>query len=201
MEKSYVTPAGKLRKRLRPAIYFDTSVLVDYWLVEGWEMPETPFDRFLKNAELPHLQVARDLLRSQKRLTKVAEIRGLLSSPYDPPEVTAVITPFCVLELIEWYAETTFRQIASEAAGTNAIRRRNKKEVGDMLKKAWELWQREHRKRKGKGPTSGIDRFAQDTMLSGSFAAAHGFRGLIYADILNFSFTQGDAFGLPYFFA
>lgn len=33
----YVTRIGRLRAKYLPAIYFDSSVLIDYWMTEGLE--------------------------------------------------------------------------------------------------------------------------------------------------------------------
>ena len=73
MKDKILTSTGKLQEKFLPAIYFDTSVLVDYWMTEGMEMPETGMDKLMKGNESPHLQVVRDILRSEKRINKVID--------------------------------------------------------------------------------------------------------------------------------
>jgi len=75
MKDTILASTGKLQERFLPAIYFDTSVLVDYWMTEGRGMPETEMGKLVKDNESPHLQVVRDILRSEKRINKVADIR------------------------------------------------------------------------------------------------------------------------------
>ena len=67
MKDTILTSTGKLQEKFLPAIYFDTSVLVDYWMTEGMEMPETEMSELMKKNELPHLQVVRDILRSEMK--------------------------------------------------------------------------------------------------------------------------------------
>ena len=186
MKDTILTSTGKLRKRFLPAIYFDTSVLVYYWMTEGMEMPEAETDKLMKKNELPHLQVVRDILMSEKRINKVLEIRKKLT--FEKVKVTPVVSPLSLLELMERQAEGAFRQIASEASGTVFIQKKSKKQIRDYLKKALELRKAEVKGQKGKkrGVSTGLEILMSETWLNRSFVEAHGLQGLLLVNIVNF---------------
>ena len=222
-----LTKAGKLQKRFLPAVYFDSSVLIDYWMTEGMEMHETEIEKSIKNNkpsywrelpggdevmeiergtltennEFPHWQVVRGILRSEDRINKVAEIRKKLV--FDRVKVTPVISSICLLELIEWQAEAAFKQIASEASGTIFIQKRSKKDIGDYLKKALELREKEFKEQKGKkqGVSTGLDILMLETWLNRSFVDSHGLYGLLQVDIVNFHLTVSKVWEEPSVYA
>jgi len=68
MSNKVLKKTGKLQKRLLPAVYFDSSVLIDYWTTEGMEISEDEVSTLIKNNEPPHLQVVRNILRSEIRI-------------------------------------------------------------------------------------------------------------------------------------
>jgi hypothetical protein len=76
-----VTKNGKLKAKFLPAMYFDSSVLIDYWMTEGLEVdgPEGPFGKILDESEAEHLHIMRQILRSEARIEKVIEIRRKIS--------------------------------------------------------------------------------------------------------------------------
>ena len=201
MSRGILTRTGKLQKRFLPAVYFDSSVLIDYWMTEGMELPER--DDFpssvAKKNELPHLQVVRDILRSEIRINKVVEIRKKMI--FDEVKVNPVISPISLLELIEWESEAAFKQISSEASGTIFIQKKSKKEIGDYLKKALEMQKDESkeqkRKRRKSFASTGLEILMSETWLNRSFADCHGLEGLLQADIVNFSLTVHKAWMEP----
>jgi predicted nucleic acid-binding protein len=197
MKDTILTSTGKLQKKFLPAIYFDTSILVDYWMTEGMEMPETETDKLMKKNELLHLQVVRDILRSEKRINKVVEIRKKLF--FEKVKVTPVVSPLSLLELMEWQAEAAFKQIASEASGTVFIQKKSKKQIGDYLKKALELRKAEVKKQKGKkrGVSTGLKILMSKTRLNSSFAEAHGLHGLLQVNIVNFRLSVSKVWEDP----
>lgn len=186
MKDKILSSTGKLQEKFLPAIYFDTSVLVDYWMTEGMEMPETEMDKLMKKNELPHLQVVRDILRSERRIDKVVDIRKKVL--FEKVKVTPVVSPFSLLELMEWQAEAAFKQIASEASGTVFIQKKSKKQIGDYLKKALELRKEEFKEQKGNehGVSTGLETLMIETWLNRSFVDVHGLDGLLQVDIVNF---------------
>lgn len=185
MKDTILTKTGKLQKKFLPAIYFDTSVLIDYWMTEGMEIPKTETEKLMKKNGLLHSQVMRDILRSEKRINKIGEIRKKLI--FEKVKVTPVVSPLSLLELIEWQAEAAFKQIASEAIGTVFIQKKSKKQIGDYLKKALELRKVEIKEQKGKrrGVSTGLEILMSNTWLNRSFVEAHGLQGLLQVDIVN----------------
>lgn len=155
-------------------------------MTEGMEMPETTMGEFMRKNELPHLAVVRDILRSGKGIEKMAQIRKKLL--FEQVRVTPVVSPLSLLELMEWHAETAFKQIASEASGVLFIQKKSKKEIGDYLKKALELRKTEIKDEKGKkrGESTGLEILMSETWINRSFAHSHGLQGLLQVDIVNF---------------
>ena len=197
MKDTILTSTGKLQEKFLPAIYFDTSVLVDYWMTEGMEMPETEMSELMKKNELPHLQVVRDILRSEKRINKVVDVRKKIL--YEEIKVTPVVSPLALLELIEWQAEAAFKQIASEALGAVFIQKKSKKNIGDYLKKALELRKKEYEEQKEneRGASTGLELLMIETWLNGSFAGAHGLQGLLQVNIVNFHLLVNEVWKEP----
>lgn len=178
MKDTILTKTGKLHERFLPAIYFDTSVLIDYWMTEGMEMPESERDELLKKNELPYVPVIRNILRSERRISKVVEIRKKLI--FEKVKVTPVVSPLSLLELTEWHAEAAFKQIASEASGVIFIQRKSKKQIG-----------------KKRGQSTGLEMLMSETWLNPSFAIAHGLQGLLQVDIVNFHLSVSKAWEEP----
>lgn len=197
MKRTTVTSTGKLKEQFLPAMYLDTSVLVEYWMTEGMEMPETEMDKLARSNELPHLQVVRDILKSEKRISKVIKIRKKIL--FDKAKVTPVVTPISLLELINWHAEAAFKQIASEASGVVFIQKKSRKQIGDYLKKALDLRKTEVKEQKENKPseTSGLQWLMSETWPNPSFAMVHGLDGLLKADIVNFNLQFDEAWQEP----
>jgi len=192
MESALITKTGKIKSQFLPAIYLDSSVLIDYWMAEGMELPESEVDELIKKNETPHLQVVRDLLKSETRINKVIEIRKKLL--YEEVKTNLVVSPLSLLELMEWNAEAAFKQIASEASGAISVQKRSKKQIADYLKKALELRKteiKERPKKQGEIISTGLEILMMETWLNSSFAKAHGLRGLLEVDIVNFDLSFG----------
>lgn len=183
---------GKLHKDFLPAIYFDTSVLIDYWMTESMEVSETEIEELFKKNEPSHLPIVREILKSERRIEKMIEIRKKLLSKI---KVTPIVSPLSLLELMEWHAESAFKQIASEASGVIFIQKKNKKQIGDYLKKGIEMKKAEDKVQKGK--KEAFERLMSETWLNGSFAEAHGLQGLLQVDIVNFNLTITNVWEEP----
>jgi len=195
----YVSHNGRLKTKYLPAIYFDSSVLIDYWMTEGLEI-DRPGDLIMKvakNNEPKNLAVVRELLKADKRIQRVTDIRKRLV--FGKARLNAVISPLSLLELMEWNAEAAFKQTAAEAASAHIIQRKGKKEIGGYLKKLLELRRDEVEKQKGKrkGYSSELEILMSDTWLNRSFAECHGLEGLLQADIVNFNLTLDQAWQEP----
>ncbi|MBA7629650.1 hypothetical protein ES703_37150 [subsurface metagenome] len=187
----YVNRSGKLKAECLPAVYFDSSVLIDYWMTEGLEIDrsEDPMLKITSENEPKNLLVVRELLKADKRIEKVIEIRKKLL--FGKPKLSAVISPLSLLELMEWNAGAAFKGTAAEAAGALIVQRKSKKEIGDYLKRLLELRRDEIKKRKGRKRefSTGLEILMSDTWLNRGFAESHGLQGLLQADIVNFRLT------------
>lgn len=194
-----VTRTGRLRAEYLPAIYFDSSILIEYWMTEGLEVDRTegPVEKILSQNEPKSLKVIRELLKADKRLRGVIQIRKKLI--FGLPRLSAVVSPLALLELMGWKAEAAFKDYATEAIGVHIIQRRSKKEIGDHLKRVLELRRDETERQKGerKGYSTGLEILMNDTWLNRSFAECHGLEGLLQADIVNFKLTLDEAWQEP----
>lgn len=194
-----ITKSGKLKAKFLPAMYFDSSVLIDYWMTEGLEMERSgsPIEEIMSQNEPQHLRIVREILKSDRRIGKVVEIRKKLL--YDEVRVNAVISPLCLIELMEWNAEAAFKQIAAEASSATVIQRKSKKEIRDYLKTILELSRDEAERQKGNrnGESTGLEILTIGTWLNRSFAECHGLQGLLQADIVNFKLTVNRVWQEP----
>lgn len=213
MSEGILTETGRLQDKLLPAIYFDSSVVIDYWMSKEWTelelsgwvgqkdywVPEG-LVKFQKN-KLVQLhddlvsqkrEYIKKLLKADIRLSKVAEIRQKLNC--GETKATAVISPICLLELAEWYAEARFKQVASEEAGVMFIQKKGKKEIGDYLAKlfsgviAKEFETTDERK----DEVNGEGMLFTETFLN-PLAERYGLQGLLKTDIVNFNISVSDA--------
>lgn len=198
----YLTKKGKLQQKYLPAVYFDTSVVIDYWLTEGMEINNDEVSEIIKSGENSYLKLIRDILHSDNRIIKVAEIRKKIFHDYENLKTTPVISPITFLELMEWYAESGFKQLASEAVGTIFVQKMGKKQLGDYLKKLLKMRDSEVKEqKKKKSSTTDLEILMQSTWLPGSFAAGHGLSGLLAVDIITFNMPVIKAWDEPFAYA
>ena len=197
MSSEILTKQGRIKKRFQPSIYFDSSVLIEYWLTEGAEIDIADELRIPESATL---SAARDILRSDVRFSRVVEIRKKLVS--EDVRASCIISPLAIVELTEWHAEAAFKNIAAEASGVLSIQRKSKKEIGNLLSKVLEK-RKEEVENNIKGPhgaSTGLETLHVETWLNPSFAKAHGFRGLFEVDLINFRLDIPETFDLPFLF-
>lgn len=191
-ESSSLDEKGQLIEELRPAVYLDTTVVIEYWIVEGLESDRK--GATFKPLELPYHQTIRELLaKSQKDMEALVEIRK--EAVMGQPKLTLVTSALALFELCEWHAEAAIRQMASEVVGAKLMAKKGKKEIGGILKSAIKKQVQETKKDMEEGYTSGIEMVMMETWVNPSFADAHGLRGLLVADITGFELTDVDAWG------
>jgi hypothetical protein len=183
------TSNGKLQDQYLPAVYFDSSVIIDYWMTEGMERPLEDLEYWNNWRKFSHGQlnaVMRDLLQSDKRLNKVIEIRKKLM--FEDGDVTAVTSWVALWELQEWTAESGFKQLGSDILGAIFLQRKSKKEIGYYLRKAYDLWlaEGEDKHHDPETGTSGLELLIQATNINLSFAHSHGLNGIFIAELVNF---------------
>jgi len=180
-------------------MYIDTSVLVEYWMTESMEVSNMVQHPSLDKDDSGIRQTVRELLKFDKRIGKMTEVRKKLH--FQRVRVVPVVSPASLLEFMEWHAESGFKQVASEASNVMFIQQRSKKQLGDWLKKTLKLRTAEVRKLKKQGKSitfsTGFGELMNATWLNSSFAYAHGFHGLLHVDIVNFNLTTQKAWQEP----
>ncbi|MBN2380481.1 PIN domain-containing protein [candidate division WOR-3 bacterium] len=194
-----MTKEGRLRKDNQPAMYFDSSVAIYYWMVEYVECHVDEDDeRFLKKHEQPYISVLKTVFKTEKRIKKVEELRKQLA--YGKVKVLPVISPLVIFELNKWYAATMFRELAKEVVDQKFILSQNEKNIGDWLKIIMEQYFQDMKKWKGMyirkrthDDISGAEQIIRETWLNSSFALAHGLHGLVQVDLINFDITLHKA--------
>lgn len=108
MSDGIVTETGRLRDEFLSAAYFDSSIVIDYWLAAYSQEPlrgevNGRIFGFDKESSVNVYEFLGQILKTGDRVKKVTEIRQRLA--YGKAKVTAVISPLCLLELAEWKAE------------------------------------------------------------------------------------------------
>jgi hypothetical protein len=207
--ETLVTTSGRLKDQFLPAIYFDSSVLIDYWMTEGMELSHETTESHHDWAEISHgplAKVMREMLRSDTRLNKVSKIREKVI--YEDIRATPVTSHAALWELQEWIAESGFKQVGAEVSGMIFLQRKSKKQIGDYLKKGFDLWLAEgddkhHDPQTG---TSGLHLLMQSTFINLSFAQSHGLHGILIAPTVDFNWPprqsdDTDLFVDPYMLA
>jgi hypothetical protein len=194
----FLTKTGRLQKKLLPAVYFDSSVVIDYWMTEGLGEPP-PEELALSGRDSLDecYKFVRKFLKTDVHLGKVLEIRQRLV--YGETKVTAVISPLCFLELVEWHAESGFKQAVAEASNVVFIQKKSKKEIGDYLNKVIAMRQAEIKAQPEEEILPGVivgrestplEMLLSQTALNTSFAVSHGLQGLLEVEISNFKMSR-----------
>jgi hypothetical protein len=180
-----LTRAGRLQRRYRPAVYFDTSVLVEYWLAEGLETADKC---------LPFRDEQADLLRAVLRAEKKSESMGKIrqATVIFGPQVLPVTTPLAVLELIEWHAHAAIKQMASDAVGFLTVQKKSRKEIGHLLRQLSDMEATERKRRRKPGPTTRLGEIVGSAWLNPSFAEYNGLDGIAQVDLVRFDLTLRD---------
>jgi hypothetical protein len=187
LSKNLLTASGALKRKFRPAIYFEASVLIDYWSAEGLERQlDTP-------KEIPlgqeYDEAVRNLFRYHDRLRKMALIRQHVCS--GDGKLTVVTSPLAILELFEWHAYSKFKQIAANSAGIVTVERMSKKDAGDHLARIWKEGNEEARMPDSyivnKAPRAAL---LGDCLLNTSFKAFHGLDGIFEVDLEHFAIDE-----------
>ena len=195
MNDQVLTTQGRLADAFLPAVYFDSSVLIEYWETEG--AIGAPDSEGPSSREDDRAYV-RDLLRADRRFGPMVKIREALL--FEETKATAVVCPLSVLELVEWHAEASFKNLAADAAGTNAIQRKGKKEIGGLLDHVLK-GVREMNLAGRYSAYSPVAHVFGETFVDPGFARIHGLRGLVVADIVGLSFSERDTWEVAQYLA
>ena len=192
--KNTLTKEGKLKKHISPAIYFDSSVLIDYWITEGMEIEREEDNIRMENEQ--HLSIIRKILKSDKRVKKVVEIRKKLVYS-GKINAFVVVSPLALLELMEWYSESGFKQLASESAGILFTQKQSKKNIGEYIKRVIDLWNKNAEIKNNEDDSMVVGDIISGITLNSSFAEVHGLQELIPVDIVNFEFPMDRVWSEP----
>lgn len=170
MNGKIVNQNGKLQDKLLPAMYFDSSVVIDYWMTEGLgESSARELDLLEGNSLEKYYKFVKELLGADTRLNKVLKIRKRLE-----------------------YGEN---KITAEASNVLFIQRKSKKEIGQYLGRLFSILIKKEPEttREAADELKDEAMLFVDTFLSPSFAESHGLRGLVQADIVNFALPANAA--------
>jgi len=181
---------GSLITELTPAVYFDASVLIDYWMTEGMEI-ERGSD--LLSDDLLHDELVRKLLNANKRMAGMVDVRKKLV--LGEPATCVATSTLAMLELFEWHAGSALKNIAAKAAGVNAIQRMGNKSFGELLNCIYSNYHAEAASADTEGgrTSTPLQQLVSETMVNRGFAEAHGFSSVLVADVRGFDFTEEDA--------
>lgn len=199
MSHEIIDENGKLIKPYTPAIYFDSSVVIDYWISEYMELPENEMTK-LDQINNPDAHLLREMFLKDKRIKDTFKIRDKILS--GKCSLTPVITSLSLIELMEWNVEAAFKEIASESLGTMFIQKKSKKEIGNYLKLLLDDSNEKLNKESWRNETDdwrleGLKRIIFGLGFNRSFVNHHGLLGLLQVDIKNFDFTIDNAWQKP----
>lgn len=198
MNHEILDKRGRLLEPYLPAIYFDSSVLIDYWISEYMEIPNDDIE--FEMISKPEVYLLRELFLKDKRIKETFKIRNKIISGNS--RLTPVVSPLSLIELMEWNVEASFKEIASESLGSMFIQKKSKKEIGNYIRKLMnnandnltsEIWRQESKDWK----IEGLKRLIATFALNRSFVNHHGLLGLLQVDIKNFNFTMDNAWQEP----
>ena len=189
---SYVTKSGKLQPHLRPAIFCDTSFLLDYWnsSIHKTDFVSLPFNK-IDSTDALFLKY----LRSDVRTKRIYTIRKRVEDFHDIK--TLIFTPACRLELEEVMTALRFKKYGVEVTENSLITRKSSKEIGDILIKVRKDFENQRRE-------NGLERIDENLeMIFFHFFYAtnridEGLEGMLEADIVNFNLGKKDLRKLIY---
>jgi len=190
--KEIYEPNGKLKEEYLPAIYFDTSFLIEYWIAEQLESPNPRQELGLPQYDLPYEPFLRELLKADVKMSKVGEIRRKILT--EEVKLTPITSPLATIEMIEWKAEASLKQIIADKISALTIQKRSKKDIGDYLKKILEARKQEMQQINNNSlPTPPMEALIIDTSMNSSYYASHALHGIALLDLRNFNITMVDA--------
>ncbi|HQO21044.1 MAG TPA: PIN domain-containing protein [Acidobacteriota bacterium] len=194
MARDCLTRTGKLKKEYLPAIYFDSTVTIDYFIVEGTEI-DLPEDARIQWDE--HEKVLRKLFRKENKLDAMTDVRKALV--LGDSRINVVTSPIAMCEMIEWKSRAALKTMATSAVGAPAIERCGNKDIGEKLKTIIESRKKEIKlEKKGQNKYStGFEILVAETFFGSGFVRSHALDSVIIADIRNFAFSEIDVWKLP----
>lgn len=183
--------------------YFDSSILIDYWISENLEEPEDESTKELLKFNNPEVHLLRELFLKDKRIKDTFKIRDKILS--GKSKLTVLTTSLSLIELMEWHTEVVFKEYASESLVLSLIRKKVKKILGNYLNRilieANEIKKEDEFDKTKDLKLEGLKRLMGDLWLNRSFVNHHGLWGILPIDIKNFDFKIDKAWQEPSAFA
>jgi hypothetical protein len=203
IKKSYESPLtkkGKLKRKFLPAMYFDTSILIDYIRYDGVEVDrKDEFDTSgeeYDNSEHSTEKAFRDAVAPNLKNEKIALIRKKILQIDNELMITPVTSSLTHLEIIETHAGDVYRELASDSLGTAYIKGRGQKEIGDNVKKIFDKYIDYRATPRKSGSTTGIEMLAKNLCLVPSYVDAHGLDGIYSVDLVQFDLFLSDVWSI-----
>jgi len=126
------------------------------------------------------LKYIRELFKQQSKLEAIFKIRDKLIN--NKARKNVVISPLCIIELVETYAEEVLGEKVAAAISVKRVQKMGKKESGQFFKKFVE-WMADD------SISDSLRRLASATALDINPQTCRGLDGLHIADISNFNLT------------
>ena len=178
---------GRLAEQHRPAVYFDTNVLIDYWAVCGAKEPRL----FGPNAD--ELAI-RALFRADRRRNGMMKVRDLIERG---SKLHAVTTPFAFLEMLTVFVDGDFRSYVAGMLGRSALERKGSKhQIGEMLLEISKIARGVKLPPEGSG-REGFERLWQGLSPGLERAGHHELEGVLLAEVQHFHMWLGAAWQAP----
>lgn len=194
MRHGNINSDGSLPNKLLPVVYFDSCVLIDYFIAARRSAVETnDADSSQQDLLKDDFKCVRELLKQQSKLEAVLRIRDKLID--NKARKIAVISPLCILELVETHAEEILRENIASATSAKGVQKIGKKQIGQLLKNLMESLT-------DASTSNSLKRLVSATALDINLQRCRGLYGLYIANISSFNLTfdmvnQGLA-GLSY---
>ena len=114
-------------------VYLDTSVVIEYVLATGRE-PEAAESILPPQAyEVELREYVESLLRIERRLDFATRLRSIVGWQF--PEAEAVVSPFVLLELDEWWAAEVLKSTVVEVTHVKTVQKVSQKEIGKLIQR------------------------------------------------------------------
>jgi len=118
MNEELLNPDGSLKDEIKPAAYFDSCVLIDYWL--AYERPDEQFEDYgidvnndAYDSDFDGWSWRWQSVLASLNLTdsKIDTIKAIRKTLIKNNKIKCIITPLALSELAKWYTEERFKRI------------------------------------------------------------------------------------------
>lgn len=183
---------GRLLKKHLPAVYFDSSVLIDYVCCEELTYPE---EMRLPTTLTPQESAFSSICKDDPKLNVLAKVRHALDE--FKPRITAVYTGLGILELQGWWAENCLKQSALSSQPLKVVSKWDKKQSGRHLKKLFDARREESSETNSSQATklTDLECFMRSSWLDPAWTENEMLRGLRFVEISKFQLDMKKVWG------